>query len=639
MQRTVGSVSAPYGLLAGFGLALSLARCSTPPRPAPAAPPPPTAEVAREDAVAIDMADRPLPPEALLSVRIGPPRALATRIGAHLGLGDLLGELLTDALPGMVQDDEVVARAINLDAPFDALVMPRRLRLGLVLALGTGELSRVRAVISDGRTLSPFGAENLGAWRVARNAAGVEASSLFLSAAAMPPGGGRWVISERPPHDNDAFAGVLGYLTRTVARRPYDEAAGALQAEVHLDTVRSTMLDEIRRESERSFARAAVSFAPVSQLTPDGGLTWLRVWHEAVPTTLAELTSLRGALHLPDTGARAEVTAEMGAPSALPVQQLLEATAQSTPPVALLQRLPPGGVVYGATALSLTPLRTTLNLLPDAAVRLLFPRTALIPTERAPLVTALTALTAQDSLAVAASVGRDAQGHRWRVAHFQVTTPAAQFVSNVRALVTQLKRLPVARAIAANQQYDMAQVQVLPSTGLPTGSLLLRVAAPPPGVLRELLGAAPAPAATPPRPGAPRVVPGPAARGTPVEILLAPEGPRVWCVVGANTRTLLRTAMADHPSPVPTDGLVGDASQGVRAVAAVMPTIGPEIVRDDTRMARMLTEALTRAGADAQTPGIVRLGVQQEGEVRRLRVSLDVPRRVLSLVARSFQQQ
>ncbi len=641
MHRTVGTVSPRLGLVAGLFLALALSQCSTPQRPpvAPAEPQP--AEVAQDAPPAIDLADRPRPPGSLLSVRIGPPRALATRLGAHLGLGDLLGELLTDALPGMVQDDEPVARAINLDAPVDALLAPRALRIGMTLALGTGDLSRVRAVISDGHSLDAYGAPSLGAWRVARNAEGVPRSTTFLAAAAAPPGGGRWVLSERPPADPEGFSAVLGYLTRTVARHPFDEAQGALQAEVHMDTVHTTLVDDIRRDADREFARASTNFAPPAAGSEDGGLAWLRSWFAAFPTTVAEVTSLRGAVHLPDTGARVEATAEMGAPSALPVQQLLEATAGSTPPVALLQRLPPGGMLYGATALSLAPLRTTLNVLPDVAVRLLLPRSRLTAPDRAALMTALTALAAQDSLAVAAAAGRDPAGSRWRVAHFQVTTPAAQFVSNVRALVTQLKRLPVARAIQADQQYDMAQVQVLPGAGLPPGSLYLRVASPPPGALRELLGGAPAPAAatTPARPGAPRMAAGPTARVAPLEIVLAPEGPRVWWVVGADARARLRAAMADHPSPIAVEGLVGAETEGVRAVGAVMPAIGPEIVRDDPRMARVLSEALTRAGADAQTPGIVRVGVQQEGEVRRLRVSLDVPRRVLSLVARSFQQQ
>ena len=104
-----------------------------------------------------------------------------------------------------------------------------------------------------------------------------------------------------------------------------------------------------------------------------------------------------------DTGARVEAVAEMGAPSAGPVQQLLEAVQASAPPLPLLQRLPPGGVAYGATALSLAPFRTTLNVLPDAALRALLPRTRLNATDATALRTALAALTAQENLAVAAT--------------------------------------------------------------------------------------------------------------------------------------------------------------------------------------------------------------------------------------------
>lgn len=636
MRRTVGPLRARHDLVAGLALALCLPllpQCSTAPRPAPApAPTPAVAEVAQPAAPTINLDDRPLPEGALLGLRIGPPRALAARLGAHLGLGDLLGELLTDALPGMVQDDEAVARAVDLDAPIDALVVPRRLRLGMTLAMGTGELSRVRAVLSDGHTLDTYGAADLGAWRVARSRDDLARSTLFLAAASQPAGGGRWVLAERAPQDDAAFAGVVGYLTRTAARRPYAATEGALQAEVHLGTVRASMLEDMRREAGRSFARVVRDLAPADPPAEDQGLGWLRAWFDAVPTTASELTALRAALHLPDTGARVEAVAEMGAPSAGPVQQLLEAVQASAPPLPLLQRLPPGGVAYGATALSLAPFRTTLNVLPDAALRALLPRTRLNATDATALRTALAALTAQENLAVAATAGRDPQGRAWQVAHLQLTTPAAQFVSNVRAVVTQLRRLPVARAVRADQQFDPATVQVLPTTGLPAGSLLVRVPDAPAWLRGELLAS---------RTAAPTAGRAAGARpaGPPVEILLAPDGPRVWWVVAADARARLRASMGDHPAPVATEGLLGDVPADVRAVVAVMPSLGPELVRDDARMARLLTEALGRAGADAQTPSVLRVLVQQTGDLRRLRASLEVPQRVLSLVARSFQQQ
>lgn len=633
MRRTVGPLRARHDLVAGLALALALPRCSTAPRPAPTpAPAPVVSEVARPAAPTINLDDHPLPEGALLGLRIGPPRALAARLGAHLGLGDLLGELLTDALPGMLQDDDAVARAVDLDAPVDALFIPRRLRLGMTLAMGTGELSRVRAVLSDGHTLDTYGAAELGAWRVARSRDDLPRSTLFLAAASQPAGGGRWVLAERAPRDDAAFAGVVGYLTRTAARRPYAQEEGALQAEVHLGTVRATMLDDLRREAGQGFAQVLRAVAPAPASAEDQGLGWLRAWFDAVPSTAAELTALRAALHLPDTGARVEAVAEMGAPSAGPVQQLLEAVQSSAPPLPLLQRLPPGGVAYGATALSLVPFRTTLNVLPDVALRALLPRTRLNATDATALRTALAALTAQENLAVAATAGRDPQGRAWQVAHLQLTTPAAQFVANVRAVVTQLRRLPIARAVRADQQFDPATVQVLPVTGLPAGSLLVRVPDAPAWLRGELLASRPAASA-------PATAVRGAAAGPPVEILLAPDGPRVWWVVAADARARLRASMGDHPAPVATEGLLGDVPADVRAVVAVMPSLGPELVRGDARMARLLTDALGRAGADAQTPSVLRVLVQQTADVRRLRASLEVPQRVLSLVARSFQQQ
>lgn len=638
-------------------LSMGVLACSSTPAPAPAVAPPPPSVAAAAAEVAPDLSPVGLPAHSLATLRVGPLRALSANVGQHLGLGEVLSEALVEALPSMTGDDEAVARAIDLDAPVDALVTLPRRRAYVTMAFGTGLYGRTRAALSDGHHLEAFGGPSFAAQRIARTVASIDRSPMVLAAAPQPAGGARLVVHERPIDDVEAFQPTVGYLTRTLAMQPFSAQGGDIQAELHLEHFRAAYLNDLTQFRDNAVREAGAVTDPNNPAFTESWQGWIRDFTSTLPAILTELTRVNGAVRLPEARVQLEANATLHAPTAPLVRQFLEASQGQAVPTELLERLPAGGYLYGASALSLAPFRALLNLGPALVSRALVTRTRLSADDSTALRTSLTALFAQERVATAVTLGADEQGRPWSVSLFQITTPPAQFVANVRAVIAAMRRPGVVRAARAEQQFDPMTWQVAPGAGLPPGALLVRV---PTNQnlfsLERWLETATQntpnrPTASQPAPGTtPRTTPGTTPGTTPrapaqgaaggrnaatVEVMLVPDGQRLWWVMGADARARYRLASAAHPAPV-TLGAPGDA---VRGVVAVMPAAVAEFNRSNGRMFRLLNDAVTRAGEGGRAPSILRLAIAENGEDREFRWSFDVPSQAIAVFAQSFQQR
>lgn len=626
-------------------LAASLPQCASTPAPAPVTPVANATNTAVE--VAVDNSPVTRPTDNVVSIRVGTVRGTARRLGEMLGpqMSGLLDELITTQLPEVL-GDEGAARVVDLDGPLDLVVAFRDNDVEGIAAFPVRSLANARAQLSDGHTLESFGNPSLRIQRIRRpEQRGTD--DLFLLPTAGE--GGRLLMVHRREGYEDFINRYAAYIARTLAAQPLTSDDGAVVVEFHPQVIEQSMRGDLDSLAAELVDAVAPGPDPNNPQFADAARQWLRDAVAALRTTVTEARDARLSLSLPDTGAALTVDLSVQNPSAQLAQQALAAVRDSPVPVDLYDRLPPGAWTYGAWAMHTEPLRATLNLAASAAARALTPRTRLVEADATALRTALGALVAQDRVAVATATQRDAQDRYTATALLRLSTPSPQFVANVRALVTTMRRPAVARAINADLHINPMGWTLPPTTGLPAGSLLLRGTVPTRDALMAALRAqttaarpgAPgvqqaAPGARPPAPAVRGVVPAaPAARPVVSELLLVPEGDHVWVVLGANARTQFAAATAAHPAP-PT--IPDAAAAGTSSVAAILPNALLEIAHNDPTLGRTIRETLAGAGDAANAPSIGRLRTTEREGVTHVTADLTVPRAALGLVGRSVQR-
>ncbi|MDO9020459.1 MAG: hypothetical protein Q8S73_41770 [Deltaproteobacteria bacterium] len=609
-------------------LAASLPQCASAPSVAPVVAPPPPPSAAVE--LAVDTGPVARPDDAVVTLRIASVRGLARRLGDMLGLREFIEEGLNAALPDVL-GDEAAARAVDLEGPLELVVAFHDNDVEGMASFALRSLANTRTQLADGHTLETVGNPSLQLQRVRRDGARPSNDELILSPSTAE-GGGRLLMVRR----REGYEGFVNryapYLSRTLAAQPLAASEGAAVIELQPQVIDRAM----RRELEQ-LTELADHFAPGPDPNnpqfSDAARAWLRDALAAVRSTLAEARDARLALDLGDAGATLRFAVAVQSPSAQLAQQALAAVHDSPPPMDLYERLPPGGWTYSAWALHAEPLRATLNLGANAVARMITPRTRLPEADATALRTALGALVAQDRVAVAATTHRDAQDRYTSTSLLRVSTPSPQFVANVRALVTTLRRPAVARAVRADLRIDPMGWTLPPTTGLPAGSLLLRGPMPTLSSLRGAFGST-APAPGTPAAARPGATPA-AARPVLSELLLVPEGDHVWVVLGGNARTQFQSASGAHGAP-PT---IEDATAaGTSSVVAILPGAISELVRDDTTLRRMIDETIAHGGAAASAPSIGRLRTVERDGITQVSVDLAVPRAALGLVGQSVQR-
>ncbi|MEZ4392729.1 MAG: hypothetical protein R3A48_16690 [Polyangiales bacterium] len=338
---------------------------------------------------------------------------------------------------------------------------------------------------------------------------------------------------------------------------------------------------------------------------------WLQEAVGMLPQLLEDLGAARATLTLPDEGLRLSADADLARVSSPVVRRWLDALAQPAARGDLLARLPPGAMFYASGSAALDPLRATMNLAAMGAARALVPSTRMTATESTVLRTAVSALFAQDRVAGATSAGIDEQGRYWNVSLLELSTPGLQFVANARQLLAACRRPLVARAIRADHQVDPMRWTVAAAPRLPRGSLYVRV---PPG---QFLWS-----------GLVREMAGDMSRHA-MEVLLVPDGPRVWYVVAPDALARYRAATAEHPPAASVPTVAGD---GTVAVVALPPLSASMIFPGDAQFRRNLGGLLQRSPDHGATPITLRLAESARGDGARFSVRAEVPRSVLGIV-------
>ncbi len=612
-------------VIVSLGAAAALAHCSSTPPPSPAPPPAHVAAapmVQAEDAPP-DLSPVPAPDGLMVTLRVASPRRLAERMGALLGMGDGMVHSLESSLPAIFGDDEALAHVIDLTAPVD-LVLYKPAGGGApvaVVSFSTASMGRAENALADGHRLTPGAG---GARRIEATAPGREGGAECALAPAFGPNAARLVCAEHYTQ----MGPVLPYLARTLPRTPVDPSAGELVAEVAVVQARESLLGDARSTGDDLVRALTPQPDPNNPQYQDSVRAWARDMAASLPLALNDLGSARLTLSLPPAGADIVLDVGLQGTSAPLVRQIVEATRDAHAPADRTGHLPGDGFGYLAAALGLEPFRATLNVASGVAAAALVPHGHLPPADNTALRTAIAALFAQDRVSTATTLGGDAQGRPWLASEFQVTTPPAQFVANVRALVAVMKRPAVARAITADQHSDVARWTVMPpGPGIPAGAYLLRIppesahpsntspgpGRPPPG-LRPSAGGHPTPAA------APRV---------PTELLLVPEGASVWFFMGTDARALYRATQAAHPAGVTAAALGGD---GVAAAVGLVPAASAPLFHDDPEMSRLLPRLMREAEDHGTTPATLAFSnVQRDGQTH-LGLRLQVPLSVLRMI-------
>lgn len=596
-----------------FVCALLGTHCSSTPRPAPA-PPPRVAAPAPAPAPQVaepDLSPVPAPEGLLAVVRIPSPRGFVRRLSGHFGIGEQLVELLDGSLPDLFNRDEALARAVNLDAPFDlAMVRGAGGRAKVVVAFSAGAYAQVVGQLSETHEQSDVGDP---AQRVRRLQARRGRS---LPCAVAPSGdrsgGARIVCAEQW----DDVPAMVPFLSRTLPAAPTPREAGEVVLDVPTGTFRDALRADLRAGAERLVRDGLPRPDPNNPRFEESARTWLSEVAEVLPRAVEDLGAARASLTLPEEGLRltADVTLErVGSPM---LRRWLDAVAHPDPRTELFARLPPGAMLYTSGSASLEPMRATLNLGAMAAARALVPTSRLIEPESTALRTAVSALFAQDRVGGAAAVGTDEQGRYWNVSLLQLSTPAPQFIANARALFAACRRPAVARALRADHHIDpMLWSSPATAPGLPRGSFFIRV---PPGqwlwsgLVRDLVGDMSRQA---------------------MEVLLVPDGASVWYIVAPDARARYRAAVAEHAPPVTVPVNPGD---GTAAVAALLPIAATLAFPGDAQFRRNLAGLLQRAPDRGATPLTVRAGYRPDGDGARISVRAEVPRGVLGIVGQVF---
>lgn len=609
-------------------LAASLPQCASAPSAAPVVAPAVTAPSSVELAVDTSPVDRPA--DAVLSVRIGSVRGAARRLGEMLGLRDFVEEALTSALPDIL-GDEGAARAIDIDGPLDLLVALHDNDVEGIASLPIRSLATAREQLADGHTLEAFGDPSLRIQRVRRSGSDRSRDDLLLIPGGSA-GAGRLLMVHRREGNEGFVNRYAAYLTRTLAAQPLGSDDGAAVVELHPQVIEGAMRADLDRLMVELVNEASPGQDPNNPLFADAARAWLRDFFGALRSSIAESRGARLSLGLGDQGATLHFDVALQSPSAQLAQQALGALRDSSAPMDLYERLPPGGWSYSAWALHAEPLRATLNLGASAAARMVSPRTRLPEADATALRTALGALVAQDRVAVASTTSRDPQERYTSTALLRLSTPSPQFVANVRTLVNTLRRPAVARAMRADLNINPMGWTLPPVTGLPTGSLLLRGPMP---SLTELAAAVRSTAPTPAPRTATAARPAPPARPVLSELLLVPEGDHVWVVLGANARTQFQSASGSHAPP---PSIADAAAAGTSSVVAILPSMLTEAFRNDTSLLRMVRDAIAHGGEGATAASVGRLQMSEREGVTHVSADLTVPRSALGLVGQSVQR-
>ncbi len=601
-----------------------LGACSGSPPPPPRAVPAIAAADTDAGAVeALDLSPVPAPEGALLQVRSAAPRALARSLDQQLGLGELLTEGIESALPSLFEDDEAVARSMDLDAPFDAVLLHHRNGPRPFFSAATSSpFDRVRARLSDGHSLRALGDAARRQFLIARDGA-TDPLPVLLCPAAGRDGAGRLVVGEARVGVAEDLARVAPYLSRTLPARAFRRDEGDVQVELLVDSLRAAVRPEIERFTEEFVRDAGRENDPNAPAYTESVVGWATEITRSLRLTVDELQTARATLRVSDQGLSLAGEATVRNPTASHVRHFLEATRDRHPPMDALAQMPPGGFAYAAASASLTPYRATLNFMATVAARVIVGTHRIADADSNALRTALSSLVAQENASGATSAGRDERTGYWTVSLVQTSTPPMQLIANVRAMVTAVRRPGVQRAILAEHGVNTTAWTVVASRALPAGSLLVRIPPPPARPTRPLtlVPTARTPAAPPP---------------PTMELFLVPDGQTWWCVFASNARERLAAARAQHPAPIATEAA---APEGTVGVAALFPSLVAEALRGDPRLAQMVAQGIARGGDGARAPTIVRVAQSTEGEIARLRGSLEAPRSALSLVGQLLRQQ
>lgn len=617
----------PWVVSASF----ALARCSSSPPPTPT-PVNPNARTSGGSSIATQAVElSPVPaPDALVGVvRIPSPRGFARDLGQRLGLGTFLVQGMESALPATVGDDEGLANAIDLDAPTDIVLGMARNDVRVIVAFGAVSMPRAEDVLSQGHRLTTVEPASAGIRRIqlVRDGAPVEDSSIHCVLAPIlntTRDGARIVCAERYAD----IAPFVAYATRTLPATPVAQGDGNLVAELATDALRNNLADDVQEFTASLDREVGTRPDPNNPQFQDAVRAWVRdTLSPSLSQGLGDLASARAVFKLDDQGARLSFDVGLRTTNAPLLQQAVAATRDARLTQQLLAPLPPGASSYGAASASTEPFRPSLNLLVSAVSRMLIPTTRVPPADATALRTALTSVFAVNRVTTASAAGQDAQRHAWNVTAYQSDIPASQYVSNVRNLFTALRRPAVARAIRADLHVDPMTFRIATAAGMPAGTLLVQMPAPPRGAaasgasddnplafLRRMLNAS----------------------DSAFELLLVPDGNTVWSVSAADARARYREARANHPPPPEVPGL---QDEGVVAAGAFLPLgLAHSIARFDESMGRNLERMIAQTPGGGNAPIVVRALAQTREGMQHFTGEAIIPNAALGMVGRGLNQ-
>ena len=596
-----------------IAIVAALPQCAATPTP-----PPVVAPVAAPVVVAVeappDLSAVPAPAALLLTVRTPSPQSLARHLGERLGLAELVAGL-EEQIPSMLDDDTGLARALDLDAPADAVVyLDARDRARAVFSLGALSMPRAEDALAQSHRLTPV---SNGVRRIERTeeTEGTAGPACVLA----PVGGGdaraaRIVCAER----YDFIADALPYLTRTLPRSPLAADAGELAVDLAAEQLRTHFAEDAQRAANRLPEALTPAADPSNPELQNQIRTYLR---DQVARTLtqglADLDGARLSLRFVDGTTRLHGDLGFRGLNAPLAERLFATVHDAHPSVEVLNRLAPGAGSYVASAGSIASLRPELDLVGPVVARLLVPNLPLPPADATALRAALAGFfraPGYNRFQSAVSSGHAQDNTQWTVATYALDAPATPTVASFRALVTALKRPAVARAVRTEWHIDPATVRTPPTTGLPAGSLM--VVMPVPATVersvREALQV-----------------------NNQFEMLLVPDGNNLWMAYGANVLARYREARAPHAAPMAIPGLTAD---GVVLGGATLPMALARLVsRIDPQMGRAVARGFqTAPNGNAPLTGFVT--ARANGAGAAIAGDLVIPDTVLGAVGAMFRQ-
>jgi hypothetical protein len=623
----------------GASALLLATHCGSPQTPAVTAPPPrPPAQAAP----VIDTSPVPVPEELLALVRFSSLAPLAERVGQLTGLGAQVGPFVDQMLEEAL-DYPALAALVDRQSPVD---------LSVVLSNDSGQYG---TVVSFAAPPLDDLENRLGqSFSVVAGRDGLHRLQPLPSTRPNDRGSQpvRCVVAPTPRATQSrvvcgnrmaAVERMAPYLARTLTLQ--EPAPHTVSVDLTVETLRRRFgadADEGLAQASAGLEEALTDGATGIWRAPEVRTVAVRLLRELIEnarSVVNDSTALSTTLQFGEDRAVWRWNFEARNPSGTLLRGMSAALRgpQSATQEMLAHLLPDATVYFAATADS-RPLEAFNGLLVELAGAMAQYDGRLNAADTAAVRQALQAVTVLDRETTAMALGYDAQGSAWVVSttHYDTESTAQRAASGWRSLVSAARRPAVARWISSvatriNLPIDARELRELPTRGLPSGAVAVRLPALPQdaelaGAFSSLLGLAPPPAALA---GSSARGSRPAPRRRPLEMILVPSGNDLVMAVGVDARALLTRYQGNS-----TPGLEGSflsAPEGAIAMA-VVPAGLPNAMRISApQEAQEMSQRIARMPDQGRTPLLLRMGAAQNDD--RTRYSLEIEVRAATLSA------